>query len=127
MPQLVRMLSSGWWKSIFTSIHHHSSSNYNSPHERVVIFVVQKCVALNLFLFLGKTPSTLNDFFFKHSSLCFFNRLKLSQIEKSFYKSFTDFFTPSTCCLWCAVSPIDHYLKCYVSKIRKNPCCFQFS
>ena len=45
IPQLSHVASCGWWRGVPTWTHHH-----NSPHGRVVVFVVPQCVALDLFL-----------------------------------------------------------------------------
>ena len=46
MPQLVHMVSCSWWRGDGRSMWRHPSTNYNSPHGRVVVTQV---VAVDLF------------------------------------------------------------------------------
>ena len=47
MPQLAYVTSCGWWRDAPTWTRHHPSTNHNSPHGRVVAFVVPFYVALD--------------------------------------------------------------------------------
>ena len=49
MPQLTHVASCDWWKGDGGSMWGHSSTNHNSPHGRVVTFIVPLYVALDLF------------------------------------------------------------------------------